>query len=151
MIEKYIQVLNTNPFFCGLILQSFYKGFGKKHCDILLQYLVLPIVLYGETRKTLSEINIKTDLDRYVEKNKLSLLELQDRIEQFKKLTNLAMIYLHNKAKIKLDAEIEVIESINYETFSDDLKNYLKASYYLGCLLSNSDTPSICKTLNVIL
>lgn len=151
MIEKHIQILNSNPFLCGLILQSFYNGLGKKECDILLQYLVLPIVLYGETRKTLTEINIRTDLEKYVDKNKLSLLELQNRIDQFKNLTNQALIYLHNHKKIKLDSTIEVIEPVNYETYSNDLKNYLRASHYFGNLLSNSDTITVYKTLNVIL
>lgn len=150
MIEKHIKILNTNPFFCSLLFQAFYKGFEKKQCSILLQYLVLPIVLYSETRNTLEKLTTKTDFENYVESNKLYLIELQDRIWELKNLTNRTLIYLHSHNKINLDAEIEILEPITYENFSDEIKTNLRASHYLGYLFSNMETSEVYRTLNVI-
>ncbi len=150
MIEKHIQVLNVNPFFCSLILQAFYKGYDKSQCEVLIHYLILPILLFNETRKPLTEINIKTNFEKYIESNKIHLLELQEKIWNFKDLTNQTLIYLHNHNKIKLDAKVEVLEEISYENYTDDLKSFLRAAHYWGFLLSKIDTITVYKSLKVI-
>ncbi len=151
MIEKHIQTLNANPFFGAMIIQAFYKGFGKAQCSIVLHYTILPMIFFGETRKSLSIINIRTDLSKFVELNKVSLLDLQVRIEQFKNLTNQTLIYLHNHNKIKLDSEVSIIEPLTFDEYSDDMKIYLRASHYFGYLLANEEISTVFKNLNVIL
>jgi len=150
MIEKHIQILNTNPFFCGLIFQSFYKGYEKKTCALLLHYLVLPIILFNDTRQILIGITKREDFNKFVNENKLTFIDLQTKIWNMKTITNLTLIYLQNHEKIKLKSDVEIFQNISYEKYSEDLKIYLRSAYYLGYLLTNKETQQVFKTLNVI-
>jgi hypothetical protein len=150
MIEKHIQILNANPFFCGLIFQSFYNGYEKENCPLFLHYIVLPIILFNDTRQILSEITKKVDFDKFVNENKLVFIDLQTKIWNMKNLTNTTLIYLHNHKKIELKANIEILHNLSYEKYSEDLNNYLRSAYYLGLLLTKEETRQVFKTLNVI-
>ncbi len=150
MIEKHIQILNANPFFCGLIFQSFYKGYEKENCPLLLHYLVLPIILFNDTRQILTEITKREDFNKFVNENKLTFIDLQTKIWNMQSITNSTLIYLHNHEKIKLKSDVEILQNLSYEKYFDDLKIYLRSAYYLGYLLKNEETQQIFKTLNVI-
>lgn len=150
MNEKDINKLNVNPFLGSLIFQAFYKGYGKDESPLVLQYLVLPFILYGLTRNPLLSINKNSTLFRFSTTNKINLIDLQDRIWALRQLTNQSLIVLHNSNDIKLSSSVYVKNVINYTDYNDDMKMYLRSSTYLGILLSKESTENVFRILKVI-
>lgn len=150
MIEKYLQKLNSNPFLIGLIFQSFYDGYGKSKCSILIHYVVTPIVLYKDSRILFSTITKNASLSKIIDDNTLAFIELQERIWKMKELSNLSLISLHNQGKIQLSGTVEINETIKYESFNVDLKDILRSAHYLGILFSDIEVHDIYKIFKVI-
>ncbi len=151
MIEKHINKVNVNPFFCSLIFQAFYNGYETKKCSILLHYLVLPFVMYSDIREIFSSITIRNNLENVVKSNKVAFADLQERVWTMKKLTDLTLINLHTQQKITLKVNIEIHESIDYEFYNADIKQYLRSASYVGKLFKGEDKTDIFKHLKVIL
>jgi len=150
MIEKHIQKLNFNPFFTGLIFQAFYEGYEKKTCPLILHYLISPIIMFKETRNLFTSITKNAVLDKIVESNAISFLDLQYRIWKMKEHTNQSLINLHNTGKIELKNDINIIETINYVQYDDTLKSHIRSSHYLGILFKEFEVHEIYKIFKVI-
>ena len=150
MIERHLQKLNINPFFIGLVFQSFYQGYGKDSCPILLHYIITPLALYKESRDLFSSINRNASLSQIIEENQVALIELQERIWKTKELSNLSLISLHNQGKVQIKEDVIISEAIKYENYNVDFKNILRASHYLGLLFRDIETIDIFKIFKVI-
>jgi hypothetical protein len=150
MIEQHIQKLKTNPFIVGLIFQSFYQGYEKGTCPVLLHYLVTPLVLFKESRDLFSSITRNASLSKIIDENAIVFIELQERIWKTKELSNLSLINLQNQEKIKINEDVIIKETIKYETVNDDFKDVLRASHYLGLFFREISTVEIFKIFKVI-
>ncbi len=88
MIDKYLNKLNVNPFWGGLIIQSFHAGYNNKDCSLLLHYIILPMVLYGDVRKgrrpnfmnALGGNEAKIFYDKFIESMKETGLKIETGI-----------------------------------------------------------------------
>lgn len=150
MIEQHLQKIKTNPFLVGLIFQSFYQGYKKEKCPVLLHYLVTPLILFKESRDLFSSITRNASLSKIIDENAIVFIELQGRIWKTKELSNLSLINLHNQEKIKINEDVIIKESIKYETVNGDFKDVLRASHYLGLLFRDINTVDIFKIFKVI-
>lgn len=150
MIDIIIHKLNVNPFLNGLIFQAFYNGYGKRECPLHLHYLVLPLLLNGNSRRALMSINKNQSIIEFTTKNKLNLINLQEDIWRLKELTNESLIVLHNNNQIELGNLVYINEVIDYKNYNADLKQYLKSATHLGILLKYELIQDIYKTFNVI-
>ncbi|MGL5257354.1 MAG: three component ABC system middle component [Proteocatella sp.] len=150
MIDKYINKLNTNPFWGGLIIQAFHRGYDNKECPLILHYIILPMVLYGDIRKSLLHINKNTTLTNFVSQNRANLIDLQQLIWKLKYTTNQALTGLHNKEYIQLKEHVRVIKTIDYNNYDDDMKKYLRAATYLGVILKKETLLDAFKILKII-
>ena len=150
MIDKYINKLNVNPFWGGLIIQAFHAGYNNKECSLLLHYIILPMVLYGDVRNSLLLINKKTTLTNFVSQNRANLIELQQHIWILRSPTNQALIVLHNKEYIQLKEYVEVIKTIDYNNYNDDMRKYLRAATYLGVMLKRETLLDVFKILKIV-
>lgn len=150
MSEKHINKLNVNPFLGGIIMQAFYSGYEKRECPIMLHYIILPIILFGDIRNPLLSVNRNSTLANFVSQNKLSFIDLQDSVWTLKRLTNLSLIALHNKQQIILKNMVEVKEVIDYSSYNEDMKKYLRAATYLGMMLKKETIQDVYKILKVI-
>lgn len=150
MSEKHINKLNVNPFLGGIIMQAFYFGYEEQECPILLHYIILPMVLFGEIRKPLLTINKNATFTNFVSQNRISFVGFQESIWTLKKLTNSSLMVLHNKQQIILRDTVEIRETIDYSNYNDDMKKYLRASAYLGMMLKKETIQDIYKILKVI-
>ncbi len=150
MIEKHINKVNVNPFFASLIFQSFYYGYESGKCSILLHYLVLPLTMYSETRNIFSKVNVRNNIGKVVKTNKLEFSDMQDKVWALKKLTDLALVNLHNKQIISLQAVVEVYNKINYEQHNSEIRDHLRSATYVGKLFKNETESDIFKHLKVV-
>jgi hypothetical protein len=150
MIEKHIQKVNVNPFLGGLILKAFFKGYNNSKCSLLMMYLVLPAILYSDTREILSKLTTKNSLQAAIKVNKVAFIGFQERVWAMRKLTHLSLINLDSKKDISFGAMIQVINALDYSKYEEDIRNYLKAAHYLGVLFAKEDIENIFKHLKVI-
>ncbi len=150
MIDKHLQKLNLNPFMIGLIYQSFYNGYGKSECPILLHYIVSPLVFFKDSRVLFLSITKNASISKIIDDNTLAFIELQERIWKMKELSNLSLISLHNQDKILLKNIVEIKETIKYESINVDFKDLLRAAHYLGILFSDIDVHDVFKIFKVI-
>lgn len=150
MSEKHINKLNVNPFLCSIILQAFYRGYEDDKCPLLLHYIVVPMILFGDIRTSLLSINKNMELNNFVSLNKINLINLQESVWFFRRITNQALIVLHNKQQIKLSSTVEILGTADYNNYSDDVKKYLRAATYLGIMFKKEPIENIFKIFKVI-
>ena len=150
MIERHINKLNINPFLGEIIFKAFYAGYNEKECPFLLHYIILPMVLYGDLRKPLLSVNKNITLTNFVSQNKIHLVNFQESIWSLKKLTHQSLIILHNKHAIIVKKQVEILETIDYNNYNEDLKQYLRASNYLGVMLRKESIQDAYKILKAI-
>jgi hypothetical protein len=150
MIDKHIKNININPFWGGIIIQAFHNGYNKEECPLNLHYTVLPIVMYKDSRKIFENITIRASLTKIVDENPITFSELQNRIWDMRRLTNMSLVNLNNSGKISLKSDVEIIETIDYQKFTGDTGPFLRAASYLGKLLRELSVLEVYKILKVI-
>lgn len=150
-----IKILSTNPHFSALLLQSFLSGY-EKICEISLIEIVLPILFNVNARKKLERANIKSSV------NSLFLFPQQGaqlsgqanlagfwiRYELLEKNTKHAIIILASEHKIELHKNyIELIQKIQYEDYTENVRLWLRCAYYLGVVLNKASNDEIIEIL----
>ncbi|CAE6807561.1 three component ABC system middle component [Paraburkholderia domus] len=139
--------LQRTPFALAPAIHRFYETAERKDRDVLLSYLVLPIVLYPASRTFLINSNSKSSL-RTMCKEQRRLVGLAARVEQFKTLTNSAMLILSAERAIEIGEDLSVhsIRPVREENAKRDL---VDASRKLAYIFSDADVVSIYRTLGL--
>lgn len=130
-----IYTLYNNPFLLTPIIVKFYESYkGKQSKDLLLAYLVLPIVLYEESSKVLSTKNKNRELRTFInyEKEKHQknnkLFGLPDRVEEYKKITNLCIQYAIDRGNLKVEDDLSILFLKNDFLHDNTIIHFVKAS-----------------------
>lgn len=148
---EHIQTLTVNPFFCSSILVHFFSGYGQRDIPISLTYFVLPLILNKRTRNIFNEINKRTTFFDIIKNNKSLLIDLQDKTEKLKKVTNLSLIVAHNNNQIIIAEEIKLLQNLDYKTEDTELQEFYRSSYYLGYVFgSEKNFINIFQFINTI-
>jgi Family of unknown function (DUF6521) len=163
-IIEHLYTLYNNPFFLSPIIVRFYEKYeGKQNKDILLSYLILPIVLYEESSKTLYTKRNDRSLKSYlnydrkgnVEKSILEikkntkLFGLPDRVQEYKDLTNLCLQYAFDRGCLKVNEDLS-ISFIKYDFEQDNtLVTFLLASENMARMLKQEKLIDIYRKLGL--
>ncbi|HDR7805739.1 MULTISPECIES: three component ABC system middle component [Bacillus] len=154
MSIKSIQVISLNPFFTSKIIQSFLTGYGKEKVDLSLLYLVLPFIMFKESRDVLSSANKKSSIYSLYYKNlnkRTALINFNRKYERMKGLTNESLIVASNEEAINLEEKITLLKELHYQSEKDKyIKKYYKAAYYLGVILSKVSYIEVYRKLGVV-
>ena len=119
--------------------------------DIQGELLIISqFTLYGDVRNSLLLINKNTTLTNFVSQNRANLIELQQHIWILRNPTNQALIVLHNKKYIQLKEYVEVIKTIDYNNYNDDMRKYLRAATYLGLMLKKETLLDVFRILKIV-
>lgn len=78
------------------------------------------------------------------------MIELQQHIWILRNPTNQALIVLHNKKYIQLKEYVEVIKTIDYNNYNDDMRKYLRAATYLGLMLKKETLLDVFRILKIV-
>lgn len=138
-----IKLLNYNSFFSSHLIAHFLGGCKDQTIKYEIIFLLLPFVYHSETRQILisskSNSNIYSAfLDNY--EGKVSLGGLEKRYDYFKELTKTSLIVAANNYEIVVSDFISIANPPNYEKEKDNsIKQFYRASYYLGSIFSKSD------------
>ncbi len=107
---------STNSALCSLILWSFLSGFQKQSnrgCEYPLLYLPIPITISGNTRRNFSGTNINTGLLTWISNNPEVLINLAERIDLAKEITQEATLFGSANSIIAIEKNSGLIKAIN--------------------------------------
>ena len=132
---KNIKTLTMNPHFYSILLQSFLTGYNKP-CDLKTAFIALTILFNAESRDKLNKSNKKSrigtlfgdDVNFYYKYNYLQ--------PYFKK----AFIILCSEEKASfVSNEIILKKGIDYKKYNDEVRDWLKCSFYLGVIFDKEN------------
>lgn len=147
MKNEHIKIISMNSHFYALIIQTFLTGY-KKDCSLEMLYNVLPFITYIDLRTPLINANSKSSLysvysdsKNHLGKNRLSSkvrkIDFRRRYYTLKPYLGKALIVLYsNKKIILIKNRIKLLEEVKYQKYDIELRNWLKASYYLGSIFN---------------
>ena len=157
-----LNILYNNPFNLTPIIVRFYQKYnGKQSKDMLLAYLILPLVLYEDSKTAL--LNKKKELRTFINychkqddsKNKKEvkknekLFGLPDRVADYKEMTNLCLQHAFDSGCLQLNRDLS-ITFIKYNFKKDNsLVESLKVAENLALLLKNEKLTHIYMRLGI--
>lgn len=92
-VSDHLYTLHRTPFALAPVIQSFYQHWEPVEKDILLSYLILPIVTYKPMHAFLNRARRDSSI-RTMASDAERLIGLAMRVEEFKPITNAAMLIL---------------------------------------------------------
>lgn len=148
-----IHIIYNNSFIFTPLLVAFYKNIPTTKNNILLSYLVLPLVLHESSKKTLKNVNVKSNIHTFTdtkdEAKRDNLFGFQDRIINYKELTNQCLQQAINGSFIEIEDNISVkfIKSLNNKAAF--LEDSFEASSKLHKVFKDLDVVTIYRLLGV--
>lgn len=142
-----IYTIVNNPYRYSDILVTFYENYEAREKDLLLSYLVIPLIVNEKSRKkiinlrTTSHITALTSEPRY-------LVGLSKKVSEMKEITNNSIHIAIQRGLINIDnCSIHRTEVIN--NYIDCNLDYRKASKKLAKILQELDIVTIYRLLGV--
>lgn len=114
-----ISLLQDNVFSLTPIFISFYKNYKSRDYDLLLSYLLLPLVLNPVCVEELKILSSKSRLTRIVTKKEI-MAGFSERIEYYNQITNDCLQYAVDCKYIKIQENLSV-NVINQDCLFTDL------------------------------
>ena len=144
---SHLESIYNNPFVFSSIIYHFFSNIALKDKNILLSYLVLPLVLYPETQKFLKNSNIRSSIFTMTS-NRKNIYGLEERIIQYGDITNMCIQHNidNNIFSIQTNLSVVVNNGKSVKTYN---ANHVKAAQKLGKLLSPYDVVTCYRTLGV--
>lgn len=141
-------VIHNNPFILAPLLELFYEPLPKKPKNILLSYLVLPLVLYPPSRSFLAGARANSSI-RTMVKNRERLYGLCERVEEYKTLTNLCVQRAIDSGSFSIEEDLSVLAIIPRLDVSLCPRASAKAASKLGTLFAPYEIQTIYRSLGV--
>lgn len=146
---EYLYTLYNNIFAYTPLLHSFYEEYIGQDKDILLSYLILPLVLNETSRNKLVKLTARSSLFTFC-KYEECIIGLPERIKQYKAVTNDCIQYGVDRGLFTVSdsLHIEVLKLENSENFIVD-NDKMKAAKKIAMILKSFDIPTIYRNLGV--
>ncbi|MFP0195049.1 three component ABC system middle component [Pseudomonas sp. PHC1] len=146
-VSDHLYTLHRTPFALAPVIQSFYQHWEPVEKDVLLSYLILPLVTYkpmhtflNRARRDSSVRTMSSDAER--------LIGLAMRVEEFKPITNAALLILAAEKSLEITPELSVRSLQKPQSVNSD-KALLKYSQKLAMVLSGENVVSIYRMLGL--
>ena len=150
-MSKYIDSIykiHNNPFILTPLLLEFFKKSTTRDNDILLAYLIFPLVLNEVSQNFIFSANTRSSISSFKRK-KENLYGLPERIERYKDITNKCLQHAIDNKYIQIndDLSVEVLEK--KITSVQSLSTALKASSNLHKIFKDLEVVAIYRSLGV--
>lgn len=148
-VDSYYTLYN-NPFLLSGIVVEFYKHYtSRQKNDVLLSYLILPLTLYESSKGGLQRANKQRSIRTFV-KEPDRLFGLVERLNEYKKMTNLTMQFAVDQHYLLIDESLSVnVISNNEPTINPGLKPHLTAAANLAKMLNGVDVIAVYRQLGI--
>lgn len=154
-VIQHLNILYNNPFLLTPIIVKFYEKYeGKQDKDMLLSYLILPLVLYEGSKLILKnkKKGLRTFIN-YTKKNEIKkndkLFGLPVRVEDYKELTNLCLQHAFDTGSLQLNRGLSITFLKNNFKVDNSSVEYLKAAENLALLLKKEKITHIYMRLGI--
>lgn len=159
-MNKYIESVhrvNNNTFVLTPLIVEFYKKLHKTEKNILLAYLVLPLVLNEKSRDSLLRVNTRSSIYSFISnkvkkgssKNVENIFGLPYRIENYKSITNSCLQYAIDNKWIEVNSDLSVNVLEESMVSSDNLNSAQKASSNLYKIFKDLDVVTVYRLLGI--
>lgn len=142
---EHLFTLQRSPIALAPVIHQFFASSPPRERDLLLCYLVLPMVLYPPMQKYLLNATKKSNL-RTLCNDHARLVGLTHNTEQFKPITNAALLVLQAEKAIEITTELTV-SSISDVHQANANSILLAAARKLAMICADADIVSIYRTL----
>ncbi|WP_414869835.1 three component ABC system middle component [Pseudomonas sp. IT-347P] len=143
----HIYTLRRTPFALAPVIQSFYDHWDPTEKDILLSYLILPLITYKPLHKFLHYAGKKSSLRTMMQEPE-RLLGLELRIEEFKPITNAALLILRSEMRLVINEDMSVATLGKVQEKNSDEK-LLKYARKLAVVFTGENVLSIYRSLGL--
>ncbi len=143
-----IYQIHNNPFVLAPLFVEFFRHIQPKSKNILLAYLVLPLVLHENSKQSLVHARTTSSIHTFNNK-KENLFGLHERIRLYKDLTNQCIQYAIDNQMIKINENLIVEVLLTKNETVENLKESLKASSNLYKVFRDLDVVAIYRLLGV--
>ncbi|HGL4053812.1 TPA: three component ABC system middle component [Citrobacter koseri] len=145
--SEHLYTLHRTPFALAPIIHGFYQDWESIENDVLLSYLILPIVTYKPMHSFLKGARRDSSI-RTMSSEAGRLLGLEVRVKEFKPITNAALLILTSEDKLKIDSNLSV-KSINKPNIANSDKHLFRYGQKLSMVLSGENVVSIYRMLGL--
>ena len=146
-ISDHIYTLHRTPFAFAPVIQSFYQHWEPIEKDILLSYLILPLVTYKPMHSFLKGARQDSSV-RTMAADTSRLVGLAMRLEEFKSITNAALLILTAENSLEITPELSVRAIKKPRVINSD-KTLMRYSQKLAMVLSGEHVVSIYRMLGL--
>ena len=155
-MSKYVDSvykINNNIFALTPIFVAFYHNLNPNSKNLLLSYLVLPLVLYKTSQEKIKNANIRSSifsfLDSKDKKKRANVYGLPKRVQDYKEITNQCILYAIKNKWLKLNDDLSVNVLKEQKNSISSLDDAFKASSKLCNIFQDLDVDSIYQKLGV--
>lgn len=142
---EHLYTLQRSPFALAPVIHQFYDGAALRERDLLLSYLVLPMVLFPAMQKYLLAANSRSSL-RTLCHEQSRLVGLVQNTARFKALTHAALLVLKAERRIEITDALAV-KSVGEVRGINAVQKHLDAARRLSLIFSEADIVSIYRML----
>ncbi|KPB49644.1 hypothetical protein ALO57_101164 [Pseudomonas coronafaciens pv. oryzae] len=142
---EHLFTLQRSPIALAPVIHNFFAHSEPRERDLLLSYLVLPMVLYPGMQSYLLTVRKSSNL-RTLCKEQSRLVGLTYNTQQFKALTNAALLVLQAERSIELSDDLTV-KSVKDVRAANANPKQLEAARRLSMVCAEADVVSIYRTL----
>ena len=143
----HLYTLHRNAFALAPVIQSFYLNRGPIEKDVLLSYLVLPLVSFPAMQEYLHTAN-RTSSIRTMTSESSRLIGLSLRISEYEPITNKALLILRSDESLQLSDDLSVCVSENRNSENADPK-ILRYARQLAMVFRNESVVTIYRMLGL--
>ncbi|QDF29353.1 three component ABC system middle component [Halarcobacter anaerophilus] len=148
-----IHKINNNIFVLTPLFLVFYKNLKPTSKNLLLSYLVLPLILYKTSQKKIKTSKKTSSIFSFLDSNKKEKREnvygLQKRVQEYKEITNQCILYAIENKWLKLEDDLSIVVIEEQENNMVSLSDAFKASSKLCNIFKELDVISIYRQLGV--
>jgi len=150
-----LERLVFSPFHTSKILHHFLSGAKSVNSRCIkteLIYLVLPFIYNKQVQNKLKNLNKTSKFNKFLEVNDFDIFtsSLNQRVNDYRKITNIAIIILANEIDLEIDKYLVPSTNIYFNDENDIyLKPIYKSSYNLGVILGKEQYLSVFKKLRI--
>ena len=141
----HIYTLRRTPFALAPLIHAFYDQWEGTEKDILLSYLILPLITYSPIHTFLTRAKKNSSI-RTLMQEQSRVVGLELRVEEFKPITHAALLILSSEQCIEIneDMSVSAFGKIREENADETL---LKLARKLAVVFSGDDVVSIYRLL----
>lgn len=146
-IQHYV-TLTRSPLLLSPIIESFFQEIRPYRRNLLMGYLVLPIVLYPPSRNFLCNANARSSVRSFCA-DRSRLAGLPQRVAELRTTTSLAVQNAIDCDRLILHSDLSLEYAEQQNNSSSGMPNEIKAAKRLASIFEPYDVPTIYRLLGV--